>query len=896
MPQELIYTSAPRGLKPGTQGFCTVVSTQGMPVNLALQLETLSGYRHLFPPGTQQEEQNPVLYSHLRLRVGGGEYHVLSRICSAGVDYSRRSNKLAHHVVLKEEELPDSGPAWLMSQPGFLQSRWDGQVRLLPVGRPVPLDPEPISPQVCHTWQRLAGDAGWAGLLAETALTGQLAVLVFPVGVEPLPLLAEALALLPPELRWKVTFTTYYLGALPSGIECQWRCVFQGTPEELMARRTRGALVLDLTRPMGPAPESDVVAAARQGKWIRPPTPEPVARAGPTPWAKETAWPKAPVDREKQPYATLPAQTPPTLPPLPAPPDHTLVPEVPLPRTIIYGFRRKRRVWLWVLPAAAVALALLLGIGLSLWLRWQATTTEVAKKDTQQGPSDDSPSTQGKKADFSQTTPKQTSDSKKTSQTKGTSQSQQLPGEESQTSSGPTASGSEKPKEATAEHPSAGQTSSASGNTPSEKPNQTGKPEEKSQASGPSPKEASQPPTSDSSEDSGPNEHQTPKSPGKTGSLKPEKLPQKPPQQPEQKPPSPEHPAAKPKRYWLPIPDWKHPIQHTAESPVKIPLEHLSSQDPQTLRLEWVKPEKLDAFPKLKNADASWADQKLSIHEKVALAEKLLCSFTLSAQERPLAVHFDWANPVPKDWQTWRAELTDSLLVLKERETPLAYIQLRQAPKLEPLRLEPGTVSMGVRKISTKIPVRELTFELQLRKPPGEQLRKDSSNPNLLPTFSIRHSSDPNGSGKSVGIKIYMNDPPHAQEISIHWKYEVTVEGLSVSEPTINHVIKELDEKIKQLDRQMEEQKKAGHKPEDKPRGHGKNPPTQEQKPDIQVLQKEKSQYEKLKSWLEKWQHGAEIHYYIYHIVKDDKGRVYPVYVGFTDEGMLPALDKMPTK
>lgn len=71
MTQELIYTSAPRGLRPGTQGFCTVVSTQGMPVNLAMQLESLSGYRHLYPPGSPQESQNPVTWSHLRLRVGG---------------------------------------------------------------------------------------------------------------------------------------------------------------------------------------------------------------------------------------------------------------------------------------------------------------------------------------------------------------------------------------------------------------------------------------------------------------------------------------------------------------------------------------------------------------------------------------------------------------------------------------------------------------------------------------------------------------------------------------------------------------------------------------------------------------------------------------------------------
>jgi hypothetical protein len=50
MSQELIYTSAPRGLKPGTRGFCTVVSTQQMSQPLAERLESLSGYRHVYAP------------------------------------------------------------------------------------------------------------------------------------------------------------------------------------------------------------------------------------------------------------------------------------------------------------------------------------------------------------------------------------------------------------------------------------------------------------------------------------------------------------------------------------------------------------------------------------------------------------------------------------------------------------------------------------------------------------------------------------------------------------------------------------------------------------------------------------------------------------------------------
>ena len=43
MSQEILYTSAKQGLKPGSRGFCTVVSTEGMDANLAERLESRSG-------------------------------------------------------------------------------------------------------------------------------------------------------------------------------------------------------------------------------------------------------------------------------------------------------------------------------------------------------------------------------------------------------------------------------------------------------------------------------------------------------------------------------------------------------------------------------------------------------------------------------------------------------------------------------------------------------------------------------------------------------------------------------------------------------------------------------------------------------------------------------------
>ena len=263
MSLELIYTSAPRGLKPGSSGFCTVAMTQGMPPQLASKLEALSGYRQLFPPQDPQAGLNPVVHSYLRISLSGRNYHVLSRICAAGLDYSQRANKFAHHVVLDASELPPAGPAWLLAAPGFMRTAWDGTVGLLAPGRRAP--PGNIAPAVCRNWQSTAGDAGWGGVLAETAADARkaLVTLLFQPGLDPLPLLAESLALLPPELRWSATFSTYYT-KLPPGTDCRWRSIVTGSPEATAS----AGLVLNLCRPLACDKASAYVTAARSGRAV----------------------------------------------------------------------------------------------------------------------------------------------------------------------------------------------------------------------------------------------------------------------------------------------------------------------------------------------------------------------------------------------------------------------------------------------------------------------------------------------------------------------------------------------------------------------------------------------------------------------------------------------------
>ena len=67
MALELIYTSAVRGLRAGTSGFCTVAMTKGLPPALVPRLEALG----IFPQVMQQTgdlELIAVLLTHREIR------------------------------------------------------------------------------------------------------------------------------------------------------------------------------------------------------------------------------------------------------------------------------------------------------------------------------------------------------------------------------------------------------------------------------------------------------------------------------------------------------------------------------------------------------------------------------------------------------------------------------------------------------------------------------------------------------------------------------------------------------------------------------------------------------------------------------------------------------------
>ena len=267
MTQELHYTSVPRGLRPGTKGFCTVAATPRMTRPLIDRLESLSAYQPIYTPDAELFSLNPIAYSHLRLTIGGSALSVLTRIGPSGLDYTARPNKYAHHVVLQANEHPIGGPAWLLTQPDFMQAGWTGEPRELSFGRIPPQGDQ--EPGAARAWQSLTDDGGWAGVLAESFLADpkRLVFLTFQPGTDLLALFVEAIALLPPSRRWEVGFSTYF-SQVPQGVTCAWRGVLESSDEAHKARQLTNSLFLGLCRPLGRAEGGALVHLARTGQPI----------------------------------------------------------------------------------------------------------------------------------------------------------------------------------------------------------------------------------------------------------------------------------------------------------------------------------------------------------------------------------------------------------------------------------------------------------------------------------------------------------------------------------------------------------------------------------------------------------------------------------------------------
>ena len=263
MAQQLVYTSSPKGLQPGAFGFCVVASTRGIPDRVASFLTSTSGYRRVFAPETGKGALNPVAYTHMLVESGAQTLRILSRVADAGLDYTNRTNKIASFLLLDRAEQPTSGPAAILDDRASLfYSTWNQSPKWLePIALPNLID---APTALCEEWRRATGSYDWGAALAATVYSGTPVTIVYAPdqnvnsSMRILKLFQESIRLLPPAMRWKATFSTYYMNA-PLGSQCQWRAVLAGSQEEANLRANPRALLLDLTRYGASAPIPDAI-------------------------------------------------------------------------------------------------------------------------------------------------------------------------------------------------------------------------------------------------------------------------------------------------------------------------------------------------------------------------------------------------------------------------------------------------------------------------------------------------------------------------------------------------------------------------------------------------------------------------------------------------------------
>jgi len=233
MPQQLIYTSAPRGVIAGRSGHCTVARSAAMRDALMLQLEKLSYYQHLSLAGGQER---PIFCCRV-LDLRGSRYHVLTRIQDAGLDFTGRTNFLAHHLVFTPEEIRQyaSPPMILRHWSGWVNS-WSKDPQLFESEDWSSLMAVPRASMPAANWQKVTGDAGNGYGLLDTR--AGIAFRVDDIADDQvLALFAESLELL--ELRdprrdfrasaWQYTFTTS-MQEQDNPADFRWRCLHSDNP------------------------------------------------------------------------------------------------------------------------------------------------------------------------------------------------------------------------------------------------------------------------------------------------------------------------------------------------------------------------------------------------------------------------------------------------------------------------------------------------------------------------------------------------------------------------------------------------------------------------------------------------------------------------------------------
>ncbi|MFA8020750.1 hypothetical protein [Bremerella cremea] len=236
----MIYTSAPETFE--APGLGIVAMTRELPKPLTLAMRKLS--RFDFFRDTPSDSAFAVC-SHITEEAEGTRWHVLTRTCSAGLDYTARNNFVSHHIAIPDEMFGGEVTVFdILNSRALFETTWSGAPRFLEQRklslikrcRPFP-------------WQKTT--SGQAGLQALMTWTQQSERPVFVMGSNPdmvLGAFADAASRLSREKANSLTFVSP-LGADLRGITFDWIGLVEGVGIARQATNVPTQRLLDLNRP-----------------------------------------------------------------------------------------------------------------------------------------------------------------------------------------------------------------------------------------------------------------------------------------------------------------------------------------------------------------------------------------------------------------------------------------------------------------------------------------------------------------------------------------------------------------------------------------------------------------------------------------------------------------------
>lgn len=261
--QQLIYTSAPRLLEAGKTGFGTVARSRDLPRALVTHLERLSSF--------DRAAGVPSFLFYSTWSMGDLSYSIFSRIGDCGVDYTKRTNHVAHHLIINHDSdeamymMQNTSPAAVLA--ALAQSwclGWTEPARYL----------EEITMPHPHmvdtgTWLRLTGNADNAKWMKGPECRSGMYMCGTVSEEDYLQLLHEGF-MLRPDFGWSCPFITASVSTVSSNV-----CPIIGILQSQSSVSPRGAaMVLKIDASLTPPVEQVVVAPQPS---MAPPTTVPSA-------------------------------------------------------------------------------------------------------------------------------------------------------------------------------------------------------------------------------------------------------------------------------------------------------------------------------------------------------------------------------------------------------------------------------------------------------------------------------------------------------------------------------------------------------------------------------------------------------------------------------------------